>query len=37
MEIIPALQTSPETIERARAFGVACKKGKSALFDLDIC
>lgn len=37
MEIIPALQTSPETIERARAFGVACKKGKFALFDLYMC
>lgn len=28
VEIIPALQTSQETLERAKAFGLACKKGK---------
>lgn len=29
MELISALQTSPETLERARAFAVACGKGTS--------
>jgi 3-hydroxybutyryl-CoA dehydrogenase len=28
VEIIPALQTSKNTLERARAFGKACKKGR---------
>lgn len=32
VEIIPALQTSSETLERAKAFGKACKKGRSYNF-----
>jgi hypothetical protein len=26
--VIPALQTSDEVVERAKAFGMACKKGE---------
>jgi hypothetical protein len=29
VEIIPAIQTSPEVLARARAFGAACGKGES--------
>lgn len=32
MEVIPALQTSDEVVQRAKAFGVACKKGEWAKF-----
>ena len=35
MEVIPALQTSDEVVQRAKAFGVACKKGERAVWDAE--